>query len=82
MKQFAVLVLVLALALCSCSSLEPTEPLRELPEVSTPADRTWVRTVRLGPDALVDLSVGADGITIDERSYVYQSDGIPFVPAP
>jgi hypothetical protein len=50
--------------------------------VSTLADRTWVRTVRLGPDALVDLSVGADGITIDERRYVYQSDGIPFVPAP
>jgi len=50
--------------------------------VSTLAGRTWVRSVRLGPDALVELNVSQDSITIDDRSYVYQSDGIPFVPTP
>jgi hypothetical protein len=50
--------------------------------VSTLAGRTWVRTTRLGDEATVELTVSGEGIAIDERSYVYQSDGIPFVPSP
>jgi len=30
----------------------------------------------------VELNASQDSITIDDRSYVYQSDGIPFVPTP